>query len=149
MLLMCLPTDQHFFFSSRNFRHKKMRESLSDRSWHSGASSTMARESTPAAARAGSQAFPRGECTRGSIFWRVPCGACMSNKRQPYVLAWLVQAFRQTLFLLCAGSFSVVAVAMAHRPDIWGHIFVFHFSLKRTQITQCWGMRDQVTGLSN
>lgn len=93
-----------------------MRESLSDRSWHSGASSTMARESIPAAARAGSQAFPRGECTWESVFWRVPCGACMSHKRQPYVLAWLVKAFRQTLSYLCNGSFSVVVVAMAHCP---------------------------------
>lgn len=104
-----------------------MRESLSDRSWHSGASSTMARESIPAAARAGSQAFPRGECTWGSIFWRVPGGACMSNKRQPYVLAWLVQAFRQTLFYLRSGSFSVVGVAMAHLPVTWGSHFCISF----------------------
>ncbi|XP_076430336.1 schwannomin-interacting protein 1 isoform X5 [Peromyscus maniculatus bairdii] len=45
--------------------HKKMRESLSDRSWPLEASLTMAPESTPAVAKAGSPAFPPGELQSG------------------------------------------------------------------------------------
>ncbi|KAM5154552.1 schwannomin-interacting protein 1 isoform 5-T5 [Callospermophilus lateralis] len=46
-------------------RHRKMRESLSDRSWRSEAASTMAQEFTPAAAGAASPASPPGELQSG------------------------------------------------------------------------------------
>lgn len=72
-IMIYLPTYQQFLFSW-NFRHRKMRENLSDRSWHSGASLMMAQEFIPAVAKVGSQAFPLGECSFESIFWYVPNG---------------------------------------------------------------------------
>lgn len=122
-----------------------MRESLSDRSWPLEASLTMAPESTPAVAKAGSPAFPPGECAFELVFWCVPCGACRSNKRQPCVLLWLVQGSRQTPSHLCVPLFSVVIVAMAHCPVTGSDVFIFHWSLKRTLISQCggWVIRPQ------
>ena len=46
-----------------------MRGNLSDRSWHWEASLMMAQEFIPAVAKAGSQAFPPGECCFELIFF--------------------------------------------------------------------------------
>ncbi|XP_073659959.1 schwannomin-interacting protein 1 isoform X9 [Tursiops truncatus] len=46
-------------------RHRKMKENLSDRSWHLEASLMMAREFIPAVAKVGSQAFPPGDLQSG------------------------------------------------------------------------------------